>query len=146
MSALKKIPIERLPELRDSYKVDYPLHISTISTIQLFIDRFAKYPQWIDRVSFWSLNDDWHTCGAFIMTHDYRIYFNTLEDFPFDNLRKALIKIDLKDDITTFVNIRDELRPLLIDVIRVHHCEIISDFGSRSYRLEKDALLQLELE
>lgn len=109
MESLSRIPIEQLAELRNLYKTDWPLHISTHSTIQLFIDRFAKFPRWIDKVTFLSLRDDWRTCGAFIMIHETRIFFNTLESYPFNKLKKALMLIQV-DDVMTFVNIRDNLR------------------------------------
>lgn len=144
MEELINIPIEELPELRDLYKVNWPLHVSTHSTIQLFIDRFKNFPEWIRKVFFLSFKD-WKAHGAFVMTIGNRIFFNTLEKFPFDILRRALMLIDL-DDKTTFVNIRDSLRCIVLDLLRIHHLEVVSDIGTKSFIIPRESLLDLDFE
>ena len=145
MSELSKISIEDLSILKDLYKVDYPLHISTYQTIQLFIERFAKHPNWLERVSFWSCGDSWKVHGHFIMFYSYRIYFNTLEAFPFPRLKQTLLLAEFTDK-TTFVNIRSELRQLTLDMVRIHHFQIVSDVGTKSFLLPKQMLLDMKFE
>lgn len=145
MSALKIISVDRLPALRDLYKVEWPLHISTFSTIQIFIDRFARFPEWIERVSFLGVDEDWETCGAFVMINENRVFFNTLEAFPFVKLEKVLFRMEFESSIS-FVNIRDALRPVLLNSIRVHHFEIVSDIGTRSFRMLKEDACRMKIE
>lgn len=145
MEFLKKIQIDQLTKLSDLYKVDWPLHITTQSTIRLFIDRFNNHPEWVNKVDFLSFKDDWSTHGAFIMLHENRIFFNTLEPFPFNNLRRALYLLQF-NEILTFVNIRDALRPVIVDVIRIHHLEVLSDIGTKCFRLPKEDLNHLTIE
>lgn len=138
---LKKISVDQLPVLRDMYKVHWPLHISTFSTIQLFIDRFAKHPEWIARVSFFSFDEDWKTCGVFIMNNENRIFFNTLETYPYAKLGKALVRMNFESRVS-FINIRDALRPALFIAIRVHHFEVVSDIGTKSKAHAKRRITQ----
>ena len=145
MEFLKKIPIDKLAQLRDLYKIAYPLHVSTCSTIQIFIDRFKQHPEWTKRVSFLSYKDDWILKGTFVMINGSRIFCNTLESFPYDSLRKALLLIEF-DDITTFVNIRDIFRPIILDITRIQHFEVISDIGTRSFLMPRDVLIQQNIE
>lgn len=139
MENICKIPIDRLDHLRDIYKIAYPSHIVTCSTIQLFIDRFKKHPEWIERVSFLSLNDDWIKNGTFVMICDSRIFCNTLEPSPYESLRQALLSLELDDEMT-FVHLRDELRTVIFDVIRIQYFEVISDIGTKCYLLPKESL------
>lgn len=145
MESLENISVENLPDLRDIYKIDWPLHIATHSTLQVFIDRFAKFPEWIKKVQFLSLNDVWRSSGAFIMVHENRVFFNTLEAFPFSCLRKLLLILDLGETVT-FVNIRDSLRSVLFDTIRIQHFEVISDIGSKSFLMAKEIMQRMEIE
>lgn len=144
MEHLTKIPVEDLPTLRDLYKAEHPLHVSTFSTIQLFIERFEKHPEWVEKVCFLSLNDDWRKTGTFVMTNSSRVFFNTLEMHPFNHLRQALLLMEFNDKIT-FVNIRDALRPLVLDIIRIHHFEIASDIGTRSFLMPREPLLEAKI-
>lgn len=145
MKCLQKIPVAQLFELKELYKFDWPLHISTVSTIQLFIDRFGKYPEWAEKVTFLSFGEDWRTSGAFIMINGSRVFFNTLEAYPFVKLKNSLTRMSFESDIVTFVNIRDGLRVVLLDLIRVHHFEIISDIATKSYLMRKDGLVNIEI-
>lgn len=147
MELLKIIPVEHLPKLRDSYTLDWPLHISTHSTVQVFIGRFAKHRECADKVKFLSLENDWSSCGAFIMTHENRIFFNTLEKFPFERLWRALLMLEFDEDTDmTLVNIRDALRPLIFQMVRVHHLKIVCDIGTKCYILPKTDLQKLDVQ
>lgn len=140
-----ELKIEDLKILKHKFNDDYPLHISTISTLETFIERFQKYPEWAQKVKFFSLQDDWNICGSFIMViGGKRVYFNTLEDFPQPKLKLALITMDFEDKIT-FINIRDGLRHLLLDCLRYQHFEIVSDIGTRSILFTKEFLKQIDL-
>lgn len=145
MESLKKIQIEHLIELKGLYKIDWPLHITTCSTIQNFLDRFRRYPEWIKRVSFFSINEEWKQFGTFVMINENRIFFNTLESFPFKNLRKTLLLFNFEEKLQ-LVNIRDALRPVVADLIRIHHLEVISDIGTKCFLMSKENLKQIEVE
>lgn len=145
MEMLIPIPETDLPELKESYKVNWPLHITTTSTIQLFIDRLANYPEWKTKAQFLSYGKDWKSTGTFIMINENRIFFNTLESFPFSAALKALINVKFEDEMI-FVNIRDSLRSVIFDVVRIQHLEVVSDIGTKCFRLAKEDLLKLTVE
>jgi len=128
----------QLPALRDLYKQDWPLHCSTFSTIDLFIERIEKHPEWKEIVSFVALDDA--PDATFLMSYENRVFFNSLEASPYTKLRKMLLAYELNDKVQ-FVNIRDALRPLLLDVIRIQHFDVVTDVGTRSYFFDKDDLL-----
>lgn len=138
-----EISVDQLPELRDLYKKDWPLHIATYSTIQVYLDK-AKKLQSLKKIHFVSFEGFWRKSGAFVMQDENRVYFNTLEDFPFDGLKRLLLLIEFSDAIA-LINIRDLLRPLIFDLIRFHHFEVISDIGTKSFFLSKEMLRNLEI-
>jgi hypothetical protein len=142
--SLVKILVDQMPKLRDFYKREWPLHIATYSTISLFYNRFLDHPQWIDRVDFLSFDNDWQTTGAFVMIQDNRVFFNTLEEFPFKTLRRLLLSIQLDDEVA-FINIRDLLRPIIYDTLRIHYFEVVSDIGTKSFLMPKDVLQTLDV-
>lgn len=145
MEILEKIPVESLPILKDIYKIDYPLHVVTQSTIQVFIDRIKKTPNWDNQMQFLSFENVWKTNGAFIMVQENRVFFNTLEEFPFKTLRRMLLNLEL-DDKVVFINIRDDLRSVIFDTIRINHFEVVSDIGSKSFLMPKEVLQTLTVE
>lgn len=145
METLITIPESQLPKLKDLYKVDWPLHITTHSTIELFIERFVKHPEWKAKVRFLSFRDDWRTTGSFVMIIENRIFFNTLESFPFNSVKKALVLTDFEDKMM-FVNIRDALRPVILDIVKIHHLKVVSDIGTTCFKMPKEELLTLQLE
>lgn len=120
METLEIIPIDQLPILRDLYKLDWPLHVATHSTIQVFVERFANFPEWIKKVKFLILkNFGWKSCGAFVMVDENRVFFNTLEAFPFNDLRRLLLNLELGDTVA-FINIRDSLRSLVFGTVIIY--------------------------
>lgn len=145
MEALQIIPVDQLNELKGLYKIDWPLHISTCSTIQLFIDRFEKHLEWVEKVSFFSIDDDWKRFGTFVMINEGRIFFNTLESFPFHNLRETLQRVDVNERLS-FVNIRDALRPVILDFVRCNHLEVVSDIGTKCFLMTKEYLKNVTIE
>ena len=145
MEILKKIPVENLSTLRDIYKINYPLHVATQSTIQVFIDRVEKTADWENRVQFLSFENVWKTNGAFIMVQENRIFFNTLEEFPFKTLHRMLINLELEGKVV-FTNIRDCLRSVIFDTIRINDFEVVSDIGTKSFLLPKEILQTFTVE
>jgi hypothetical protein len=64
-----KISLSELKELQEIYKSDWPLHVITHNTFKNFIHRFEKFPEWKNKVIFWSLNGDWKKHGTFVMVN-----------------------------------------------------------------------------
>lgn len=146
MVQLKTLVAEDLSRLKDFYKVNWPNHIGTFSTLDIFARRFEQHPEWTDRVTFHGVVDEPEHFGTVIMIHSgNKIYFDTLESFPYENLRKALIVVELGSKIT-FISIRDALRPLLLDIIRIRRFEICHEHGSKSYVFPRIMLNELEIE
>lgn len=142
-----ELKIKELKCLKDKFKVDYTLHLSTISTIEMFITRFSKHPHWLHKVKFYSYQNDWQDCGSFILILNggEQVYFNTLEEFPHYKFKRAIIAFEFNNK-TTFINIRDGLRHLLSDIIRIHHFDIIKDISTRSLLLSKASMRNVELD
>lgn len=137
MYVLSAILKEDLPNLKKLYEVERPLHVITTVAIGHFIERFKKKPEWTEKVTFWSLNDNWKVTGTFVMinTNDDHILFNTLEPSPYESLHKTLELINY-DKAMVFICFRDVFRPIVLDIIRVRNLEIIFDSGTRNFYME----------
>lgn len=146
MVRLKTLVAEELSRLKDLYKVNWPRYIGTYSTLDIFARRFVDHPEWTDRVVFYGVIGEPENFGTVIMIHsENKVYFDTLEPFPFENLRRALIEVELGLKIT-FISIRDSLRPLLLDIIRIRKFEICHEHGSKAYILPRIMLNELGIE
>lgn len=125
MNNLVVIESGDLPELKQLYDVQKPLHATTTVLIDHFIKRFNKKPEWTKIVKFFSLNYDWKTTGSFVMINDRddQIMFNTLEPAPFPSLHKIFELLHFDKPFELFA---DEIfETLLFDVIRKHDLEIV---------------------
>lgn len=146
MVQLKTLVAEELSRLKGLYRVKCPSHIGTYSTLDIFARRFVDHLEWMNRVTFHGVLDEPEHFGTVIMIHTgNKVYFDTLEPFPFENLRKALIVIELGSKIT-FISIRDSLRPLLLDIIRIRRFEIYHEHGSKTYVFPKIMFDELRIE
>lgn len=146
MVQIKKLSVSELIKFRDSYKVNWPLHIATYSTLDIFARRFVEYPEWTERVTFFGVEGEPENFKTLIMIHSGdKVFFDTLEAFPYDNVRRALLLVDLGHEFT-FIDVRDCFRPLLLDVIRVRRLEICHENGSKNYIYPLQTTSDLELE
>lgn len=138
MNGLLPISVEHLPTLRQLFEAQNPLQLVTTTAIGHFIERFKKKPEWSKIVTFWSVNDKWKETGTFAMinTHDDHIFFNTLEPFPYESLRKTLELIDYSRPMV-FISFRDIFRPIVFEVIRTRNLHITFDSGARNLYMEQ---------
>lgn len=143
--SLKKLEIKNLRNLKELYEINYPKHLNTTSTIQVFIERFERFPQYSERVEFFVNDDDsWKSNGVFILIIDgIKIYFDSLEDAPYSTLKSALMSLKM-NETATFINISDRLRVLLLDIIRIRHLKIIHDIGTTAFLMQKEFLMELK--
>lgn len=142
---MKKLSVSDLVKFKDFYKVYWPLHIATYSTLDIFAKRFVEHPEWTGRVTFFGVQCEPENFKTVIMIHSGdKVFFDTLETFPYDSVRKALLEVDLGHKLT-FINVRDCFRPLLLDVIRVRRLEICHENGSRNYVFPYRPSSELEL-
>lgn len=133
MVHLEKLSVDDLLLLKKLYKVNWPLHIATYSTIDIFARRFIEHPEWMEKVAFYGVKGTLEKCGTVIMVHSGdKVFFDTLDPRESDKLRRALLVIEL-DPNCTFINIRDCFRPLLLDIIRIRRLEICHETNTRSY-------------
>lgn len=145
MVQIKKLSASDLLKFKDFYKVNWPLHIATYSTLDIFARRFEKHPEWAERVNFYGVQGEPEHFKTVIMIHSGdKVFFDTLEAFPYDNVRRALLVVDLGHKFT-FINVRDCFRPLLLDVIRVRRLEICHENGSRNYMFPYKSSRELEV-
>lgn len=141
-----ELTASNLLKLKDSYRVNWPLHLAAYSTIDIFARRFVEHPEWRQRVFFYGVQGEPESFKTVIMIHSGdKVLFDTLEPFPYDKLRRALIVIELSNKFT-FIDVRDCLRPLLLDVIRIRKLKICHENSSRNYVFPYKSSDPLELE
>lgn len=64
---LTKIPNQKLKNLRDMFKVDWPKHIVSYSTICTFMRKLERNPEYSKEVEIFSLNGNWKQDGTFVI-------------------------------------------------------------------------------
>lgn len=138
MNRLSVILKENLLILKKFYEIEKPLHVTTTVALNHFIERFRKRPEWSQLVTFLSYNDSWKKNGTFAMINrnDDHIFFNTLEESPYESLHRTLELINY-DKPMVFICFRDLFRPVVLDVIRVQNLELTFDSGAKSMYLER---------
>lgn len=134
---LKKISASALRELKELYKVKWPLHIGTYNLIRNFAERIEKDPKWEEKAEFWSLNGNWRQHGSFVMTFGFLIHFDTLDTAPYRELKQTLMLLDYKK-FMMFNEIREDLAPVVHDVIKERKLELHSEHFVRYYFAPKD--------
>lgn len=67
VNKLTKFPIDKLTQLRDLYKADWPKHVIAYSTLQGFNDRLKNCTKDENKVQILCLNNDWESDGTFII-------------------------------------------------------------------------------
>lgn len=143
MVHLIKLSVDDLLVLKEMYKVKWPLHIATYSIIDIFARRFVEHLEWMDKVAFYGVESTLAQCGTVIMIHTRdKVFFDTLDPRESDNLRRALLVVDL-DPNCTFISIRDCFRPLLLDIIRIRRFRICHETGSKYYLFPTRLVRQL---
>lgn len=142
--ALVRIPVEELVDLKEFYKVDWPLHILTYNNFKILIDRHRKSPKWSEKVQFLSLNGNWRTNGTFVMVNGHFIFFNTLEAKPYGEIRKALMLLSYSK-LTMFIDIRNIFGSMVHDVIKTLQLEVKAETLSNCYIMPQEWFLNFEV-
>lgn len=120
----KKLIIEELKFLKNLYKVNWPNFVPTFGLLVQFIERFGKHPEWQEKVSFWTINENTIKDGTFLMIYcNYIVFFNSLEAAPYKNLEKLINTLDFCDEKKFWS-------------IELHHVELIEKI-IKSKNLEK---------
>lgn len=65
-NSLVEIPVNKLPALRNKFKVEWPMHIVAFSLIDNLISRFSNNPKSIESAKVYCLNGEWESDGTFI--------------------------------------------------------------------------------
>lgn len=83
VNKLTNIPVDKLDQLRDLYKVDWPKHVMAYSTIESFKYRLNNCTETKNKVQILCLNNDWESDGTFlILVREFKNNFiNSLLDF-----------------------------------------------------------------
>lgn len=76
---LVTLAAEDLSSVRDLFKVDWPKHIISYSTIETLIKKFEKNPSLQDEIKIFCLNGDWARDGTFILHFQVRWLIYTEE-------------------------------------------------------------------
>lgn len=142
--ALTEISPNDLRQLKELYKIEWPLHIATHNLLKNFASRFEKDPKWKEKVSFWSLDGNWRDHGSFVMTFDFFICFNTLESAPYTEITKTLMLLNYRQ-FMKFIDVREIFRPLVSDVIKKLNFEIVSDIPNKCYFAPKEVFQGFEV-
>jgi hypothetical protein len=127
---LTKILASDLPIYRRLYQLKWPKYLVTCGLLDHFIDRFQKFPEWEEKVQFLKLEGSEINDATFVFINEQHIYFDTLEEPPFDKLNSLMNKLDYSEE-KVFIGVRDAFRPFLDDLIRIHHLERTFDLGTR---------------
>lgn len=135
--ALVEISKEELLELKELYKVDWPLHVVSYFTIKNFIDRFEKFPAWSKNVKFFSLKGDWRKHATFIMANGHFTHFNSLEPAPHEEIRQALMLFNFLK-FTSLNEIRNIFQSVVHDVIKKRQLEVESEFETTFFVVQKE--------
>lgn len=146
MDGLTIIAEKDLPNLKTLYEIEKPLHAVTTVAIGHFIRRFIQKPEWREIVKFWSLNGNWKETGTFAMVNhmDDHILFNTLEQPPYDSLRRLLTLIEYKKPMV-FISFREIFHSVVLHVISEKNLSILFDRSTRYlYYDVPDENLELE--
>lgn len=135
LAILTKLDLHHLKSL---YKFKWPFHASSADLVEHFINRFDKQPKWEEKVKFWTLNDTWRETGTFAMVNenDQHIFFNTLETYPYETLKRTLELLKMEQEMV-FIAFRDIFRPMIHDVIRVQNLEKTFDSATRLMSMEE---------
>lgn len=128
--SLKEISSNDLRQLKELYKVEWPLHIMTYNLLKNFAGRFEKDRKLREKVNFWSLDGNWRDHGTFVMTFGSMICFNTLESAPYAGITEALMLLSYRE-LTTFMDVRDIFRPLISDVTTKLNLKIVADIPEK---------------
>lgn len=127
---LTKILASDLHIYRRLYQLNWPKYLVTCGLLDHFIDRFQKFPEWEDKVQFLKLEGSQINDVTFVFINGQHIYFDTLEEAPFETLNNLMKQLDYSQE-KVFIGVRDVFRPFLDDLIRVHHLERTFDLGTR---------------
>lgn len=127
---LTRILASDLQIYRRLYQLKWPKFLVTCGLLDHFIDRFKKLPEWEDKVQFLKLDKPEINDGTFVFINGQHVYFDTLEEAPFDTLQSVMNQLDYSEE-KVFIGVRDVFRPFLDDLIRVHHLERTFDVGTR---------------
>jgi len=127
---LTKILASDLHIYRRLYQLNWPKYLVTCGLLDHFIDRFQKFPEWEDKVQFLKLEGSQINDATFVFINGQHVYFDTLEEAPFDTLNNLMKQLDYSQE-RVFIGVRDVFRPFLDDLIRVHHLERTFDLGTR---------------
>lgn len=127
---LTKILASDLHIYRRLYQLKWPKFLVTCGLLDHFIDRFQKFPEWEEKVQFLKLGGDEINDGTFVFINGQHVYFDTLEEAPFDILNSVMNQLDYSEE-KVFIGVRDVFRPFLDNLIRVHHLERTFDLGTR---------------
>ena len=127
---LTKILTSDLQIYRRLYQSKWPKFLVTCGLLDHFIDRFEKFPEWQKKVQFLKLDGSDINDGTFVFINGQHVYFDTLEEAPFDTLNSLMNELDYTQE-KVFIGVRDAFRPFLDDLIRVHHLERTFDLGTR---------------
>lgn len=142
--ALVKILISELKELKEMYRVKWPLHIMTYNNFKNLIERFEKHPKWKSKAVFWSLNGEWGKHGTFIMTYGNLIFFNTLEPAPYNEIEQALMLVNY-GSFTMFTDIREIFRTLIYNVIEKLQLRVVSEEDFLCYFIPKELFQNISI-
>ncbi len=95
----KKLTIPEIKFLKNLYKVNWPKYVPTFALLEHFIERFAKHPEWQEKVKFLTINESSLQGGTFLMIYcNYIVSFNSLEAEPYTNLEKLLNDLDFSEE------------------------------------------------
>lgn len=135
--ALTNISATSLSELKELYRVDWPLHVGSYNLLKVYAKRFTENPKWEEKVKFWTLNDNWRQHGSFVMTFGFMINLNSLEPSPFHEIKKILLLLEYKK-FTRFYDMREVFTPVVREVMKERGLTIYGEAPMRFFFAPKE--------
>lgn len=139
---LVKLNILELGRIQEFYKVNWPVHIFAFYNLKNFIVRFKKHPELQQDVTFLSIGNEWATHGTFIMINGIAgtIFFDTLEPAPFAGMKELLMLVKYPAHLQhqTFINVREDFRQLVLEVLVNLHFKVTSDYACDCFIIPKE--------
>lgn len=142
MNVVKLNSILELDKIQTFYKVNWPVHIITYYNFKNFIARFQKHPELQQDVTFLSIGNEWMTNGTFVMINSIAgtLFFDTLEPAPFAGMRELLMLVKYSAHLQhqTFINVREDFRELVLEVLANRHFKVVSNYACDCFVMPKE--------
>ncbi|KAG5676071.1 hypothetical protein PVAND_005925 [Polypedilum vanderplanki] len=138
-----KIPIESLPSLRDSYRVNWPEYIGAFNLIDNLIERFTKYPEQMQIQEIFSVDGDISDSTIIVILNDKDIILETLD--PEFKLLKIGIRLINFSKMKMFMAAKSIYRKIIMEMIEEKNLKLLFEDKTIMVHIKKEDAVKLEI-